>query len=57
MIPKTLQFKHWAQPVVSRRWAATAAVLHFVARHTGFKIVTGRHCHTAWKKAVGSEVD
>lgn len=53
MIPKGLQFSKWAQPVVKKRWAATAVVLHFVAKRTGFKIVTGHHCHRAWEKAVG----
>jgi hypothetical protein len=44
-------FKHWAQPVVRKRWALAALFLHWIARHTRYRF--GKGHHAAWERAVG----
>jgi hypothetical protein len=46
------KFAHWAQPVVSRRWAVICTVLDWGRRLSGHRVLN-RSTHKAWERACG----
>lgn len=47
-------FNNWAQPVVSKPWAAVCTVFETAMKATGYRLF-GPSTHRAWEKACGIE--
>lgn len=44
-------FDHWAQPVVSKRWALACTVLDWLKRASGYRLFA-HSAHRAWERAI-----